>query len=277
MMNKKKTEYTVFAPSKKARTPSYLNNNDVNIRESSSVRYLGIILDNKLNFKEEIKRILSRTACSIIILKDIRNCFPIKTRVTLLNALVLSHIQYSSLVLVGIRKNLMITLEKQFYWGIKVCFKRKKYDRSTDLKLKNRIMPVEFLLKYRCMVFFLKYVRKQLPAFSNNNVLQSSDCKQNARLVKKIYPAMKSISEFLDKSLMLQAIKLYNEFPYEQRQKLDKVKNIKGFLKEFQGISEGPKGIGIQRFVEGPFLSFHCFQFLYYRIYFLMFLEFQTL
>ena len=60
-----------------------------------------------------------------------------KTRVTLLNALVLSHIQYSSLMLVGIRKNLMITLEKQFNWGIKVCFKRKKFDRSTDLKKKQ--------------------------------------------------------------------------------------------------------------------------------------------
>ena len=107
---------------------------------------------------------------------------------------------------------------------------------------------------------FLKYVRKQLPAFSNNNVLQTSNCKQNAR-TGKIYPAMKSNSEFLDKSLMLQAMKLYNEFPYEQRKKLDKVKNIKGFFERilFQGISEGPKGIGIQRFVEGPFLSFHCF------------------
>ena len=103
-MNNKKTEYIVFAPSKKARTPSHLKVNDVNIGESSSVRYLGIILDNKLNFKEEIKRILSRMACSIKILKDIRNCFPIKTRVTLLNALVLSHIQYSSLMLVVIRK-----------------------------------------------------------------------------------------------------------------------------------------------------------------------------
>ena len=114
-------------------------------------------------------------ACSIKILKDIRNCFPIKTRVTLLNALVLSHIQYSSLMLVGIRKNLMITLEKQFNWELKVCFKRKKLDRSTDLQIINRIMPVEFLLKYRCMVFFLKSVRKQLPAFSNNNELQTSN------------------------------------------------------------------------------------------------------
>ena len=79
---------------------------------------------------------------------------------------------------------------------------------------------------------FMEYVRKQLPAFSNNHELQTSNCKQNAR-TGKIYPAIKSNLEFLDKSLMLQAMKLYNEVPYEQRQKLDKVKNIKGFLKEF--------------------------------------------
>ena len=163
-------------------------------------------------------------------------------------------------MLVGIRKNLMITLEKELSWRIKVCFKRKKYDCSTDLKLKNRIMPVGFLLKYRCMVFFLKDVTKQLPASSKNNELQISKCNQNAR-TGKIYPTMKRNSEFIDNSLMLQAIKLYNEVPYEQRQKLDKVKNIKGFLKKtlFQRISEGPKCIGIQRFLEEHFLIFHCF------------------
>ena len=53
MMNNKKTEYIVFAPSKKSRTPSHLKVNDVNIVRS--IRYLGIILDDKLNFKEEIK------------------------------------------------------------------------------------------------------------------------------------------------------------------------------------------------------------------------------
>ena len=133
-------------------------------------------------------------------------------------------------------------------------FQKKKYDHSTDLKIKNRIVPVEFLLKCRCMVFFLKYVRKQLTAFSNNNVLQTSNCNQNAR-TGKIYLALKINSEFLDKSLMLQAMKLYIDVPYEQRQKHQRFSER--IL--FQGISEGPKGIGIQRFVEGPFLSFHCF------------------
>ena len=87
-------------------------------------------------------------------------------------------------------------------------------------------MPVEILFKYRCMVFGLKYVRKQLSAFINNNELQISKCNQIARTVK-VY------EEFLEKSLMLNAIKLYNEVPNEQRQKLDKVKNPRAFPKTF--------------------------------------------
>ena len=73
MMNYNKTEYNVFAALKKARTPSYLKINGVNIGKSLSVRYLGTTLDNKINFKEEIKRIISRMAYKIKILKNIRN------------------------------------------------------------------------------------------------------------------------------------------------------------------------------------------------------------
>ena len=121
-------------------------------------------------------------------------------------------------------------------------------------------MSVEFLLKYRCILFFLKYVRKQLPAFSNDNELQTSKCSQNAR-TEKNYPTMESISEFLDKSLMLQPIKMYNEVPDEQRHKLDTVKKHQRFSEKilFQGLSDVPQCIGIQRFLEGPFLIFHCF------------------
>ena len=123
-------------------------------------------------------------------------------------------------------------------------------------------MPVDFLLKYRCMVVFLKFVNYHLPAFSNNNELQTFKCNQNAR-TGKICPTMKNNSEFLDKSMMLQAMKLYNEVPYEQRQKLDKVKKHQRFSEiiPFQGISEVPKCIGKHRFVKGPFLIFHCFSF----------------
>ena len=64
----------------------------------------------------------------------------------------------------------------------------------------------------------MKYVRKQLPAFSNNNVLQTSHSNQHAG-TGKIHLAMKSNLEFLNKSLMLEAMKLYNEVPYGKKTK----------------------------------------------------------
>ena len=61
--------------------------------------------------------------CSNEILKNLRKCFPVKTRVTLLNPqLVLSHAQFSSLMLIGTIKNLRITLETQLNWGTTMCF-----------------------------------------------------------------------------------------------------------------------------------------------------------
>ena len=111
------------------------------------------------------------------------------------------------------KKNLMKNLEN---WGTylanKSVFQKKKVCWLGSFKNKNRIMPVEFLLKYPCMVFFLKNLGKQLPIFSINNELQTSKCNQNARTVKN-FPTLKSDSEFFNKSLMLQAMKLYNEVP----------------------------------------------------------------
>ena len=64
-------------------------------------------------------------------------------KVLLRNAIVISHLHYSALILIGLQKSLLTILEKQLNWGIKSIFNR-KYDRSTDLKLRNKILPVFF-------------------------------------------------------------------------------------------------------------------------------------
>ena len=45
----------------------------------------------------------------------------------------------------------MINLEKQLNWGIKVCFKRKSMIAGL-IKIKIRIMPLEFLLELEFLI-----------------------------------------------------------------------------------------------------------------------------
>ena len=139
----------MFSTRKKL-TKTVLNVDNERIAESNSVNYLGVITDSKLKFVGEVKKILQRMACGIKVLNTLSKSLPEKTKVLLLNAILTSHLHYSALILIGLQKSLLTTLEKQLNWGIKTIFNRRKYDRSTDLKRRNKKLSVSFLLKYHC-------------------------------------------------------------------------------------------------------------------------------
>ena len=54
VVNKQKTEYTVFSTRKRL-TNTVLNIDNERIAESNSVKYLGVIIDSKLKFGGEVK------------------------------------------------------------------------------------------------------------------------------------------------------------------------------------------------------------------------------
>ena len=63
-MNKQKTEYIVFSTWKRLKN-TVLNVDNERIAKSNSVMYLGIIIDSKLKFEKEVKKVLQRMACGI--------------------------------------------------------------------------------------------------------------------------------------------------------------------------------------------------------------------
>ena len=141
MLNHSKTEFITF--SKKSNLEETKRNNlligNYKISNVNCVKYLGICLDCTLKFREELKHVLRKMARGIKTLKRISLPFPEQTRL-LLNALVISHLQYSGHLLASSKNNCFITLEKQLSWAVKTCFNRKKYDRSSDLKLNHQIL-----------------------------------------------------------------------------------------------------------------------------------------
>ena len=147
-LNADKTEFITFQTTNK--NNKYKNTNliveDEIIRSISTIKCLGVYLDQNLTF-QEVKHILRKMACGIKTLYSIRDYFPEKVRLLLLNALVISHLHYPAILLNGLTENLNTTLEKQLNWGIKVCFNRTKCDRSSDLKIKHNILPIRYFLK----------------------------------------------------------------------------------------------------------------------------------
>ena len=155
-MNADKTEFITFqTKNNKYRTTNLIVKDEV-IRSRSTVKYLGVYLDQNLTFQEEVNHILRKMACGIKTLYSIRDSFPEKVRLLLLNALVISHLYYPAILLNGLTENLNTTLKKQLNWGIKACFNRTKYDRSSDLKIKHNILPIRYFLKNEPLSYFWK-------------------------------------------------------------------------------------------------------------------------
>ena len=71
----------------------------------------------------------------------LRNVSPLYLRISILNRLVLSHIQYSAVLISTISNNLIRRLEKQLSWVVKAGFNCAKYNFSAQLKLQNQILP----------------------------------------------------------------------------------------------------------------------------------------
>ena len=157
-INADKTEFICFCnPSKTdfARNHTLKVKNQI-LNTSTTRKYLGVYLDQNFKCQDEVKNILRKMATGIKTLYAIR-IFPIAIRLLLLNALDLSHLHYSAILLTGISENLITTLEKQLNLGIKACFNRSKFDHSTSLKIRHKILPVRYFLDYKCLSYLWKY------------------------------------------------------------------------------------------------------------------------
>ena len=168
-------------------------------------------------------------AVGIKVIYFIKNIFPGKTRSALLNALVLSHLHYPIVLFSGLKKSLQVTLNKQLNWWMEACFKRTKFDRTTDIKIKHKILPVECLIKYRVIIYFIELLKADLPAFDELK-LATLSAKLIDRTNKLSFGANRN-TNIMQNCFSKKAIDWYNDLLVALRWNIHKKRAIKSTIK----------------------------------------------
>jgi hypothetical protein len=146
-------------------------------------------------------------------IKSIRHIYskvPLTARIQLLHALVLSHLNYASVLLNGISQCNKDKLEKQLNWGIRVCYGVPARTNCDELKLRAGILNTEQLRKYFSLNKFAAiYTHTSMP-FCNIQFpnFYLTEHKRTGRLSKKKFK-----KKVYENSFLNNAISFWNDVP----------------------------------------------------------------
>ena len=142
--------------------------NSICIPYSTVVRDLGLMVDQRLSWQQHVNGVRRRFFCTFHSLKRFQKFLPTKVRIVLVQALLLSHIDYADAAYVDLDQDLLDKLERLQNIGIRYIFNLKKYDHITEHRNGLRWLT----MRQRRELHILTLVHKALYAPSSPNYIK---------------------------------------------------------------------------------------------------------
>ena len=185
------------------------------ISEVNSTKFLGIILDKNLNFKEEISYISNKCSKSIGILFRLNSFLPTKILKTLYSSMILPYLNYGIEAWFGASRtdrNKIFILQKK---SIRAIYRLPFNAHTNDFFKTNNILKINELYKLNLCSLVFKYTRPSIDLPSTNRFqslanIHSHNTRQNENLAAPRYNLTKSQSSFVYNS-----IRAWNSLPNE--------------------------------------------------------------
>ena len=141
-LNVKKSNFVIFRPVRK-KPPRNINleiNSD-SIEELESTKYLGVILDQNLNWKKHISHVSTKLSKYVGLLYKLRHFVPKSTLSSLYNAFIMPHINYGLIDWSSATKTSLVPIKRCLKRAVRAINFAKFQDHSLPL-FKNKIFYV---------------------------------------------------------------------------------------------------------------------------------------
>lgn len=208
-INVKKTHYIIFATSKVTQVHPDIIINNQNIDRVSSTRFLGVVIDETLKFKEHITHIKSKAAKGVGILCQAKKFFNIKTLVDLYYAFIHPYLSYCVEIWGNTHSTYLDPLVKLQKRAIRIITGSKRTASSDGLFKLLRIVKFNKLHTLSIYIFLYKLINNIVPNSINELFCFHSDVHSHAtRNSNNLYK--KSIGSAGERGLRFHATCIYN-------------------------------------------------------------------
>jgi hypothetical protein len=162
-INVSKTSYIIFkARNKKINHDISLSINDIQIKQSTEEKYLGLILDNELTWKPHIEKIKSKLSSLRGCLFNTVQCLPRQVRYTIYNSLAKSHLNYLIEIWGSATKTALKQLQITQNKLIKTLFQYEYLTASRIIYSETKIMNLGQLYFNNTCILINKIINKKI-------------------------------------------------------------------------------------------------------------------
>ena len=179
-----------------------------------STKFLGVLLDDKLSWREHINMVASKLRKALFTLISIKNILPLKTRIELYNALFKPHIDYCLVVWGNALDIQIITLLQKK--AIRAVYNKKKFAHAEPLLKQANILNIHDSYKLSCLNFMRKVIFCEAPYSISSLFKFHYRRRRQVNVFDEQFPS----TEFWNRNLIFGLPKIWN------RSKLPKDLNV---------------------------------------------------
>lgn len=197
--------------------PSLTYNSCV-IRFTATVKDLGVIIDSNLSWSEHVKEISRKFFASFHSIIRLKNFLPVKTKIFLVNALLVPIIDYADVCFVDLNADQLNKLDRLLNTCIRFIFGLRKFDHVSEFRAKLKWLPIRERRSVRilCLLYSIlnnpvtpDYLKESFTYVSDTHV---RELRSSSNLLLA-FPAHDT--SFRGNSFTVAAVRLWNALPTE--------------------------------------------------------------
>ena len=178
-MNSTKTDFILIGNEKqnqKCETKSINVAGEI-VHKTSEIKYLGVQLDESLSMKSHIANKCRVAMLNIQRIKCIRPLLSIETCQTLVQGLVISHLNYANATLAGLPSYLIGRVQKFQNIAAKLTLNKNKFDCSTECMKESHWLPIRVRIKFKVLMLVYKCLQNKALLY-RRNLIKKRECRR---------------------------------------------------------------------------------------------------
>lgn len=178
-------------------------------------KYLGILIDRKLNFKSHAAELIKKISFKVSYLSRCSSYLSTWTKKTIYNVLILSHFHYCSSVLFLFKQNELCRLQKLQNRSMRIILAKPRLTPIKDMLKELHWLPVRELLLFNTLTFIHKIKIGHAPQYLSNKIVYTSDIHQYNTRHRENFYIPRVLQGRSQNSLYFKGLNRYNELPAE--------------------------------------------------------------